>query len=48
MERVFGVFYHRVACTLTENQPWKRQDGGWVYPPLKGVMAEANLQEVET
>ena len=48
MQRVLGVFHHRVARRLTGKQPRKGREGGWVYPLLEYAMAEAGLQEVET
>ena len=34
MQRVLGIFHHRVDHMLTGLQPQKGQDGVWVYPPL--------------
>ena len=48
MRRVLGGFHHRVAHSLTGQQPWKERDRGWVCPPLEGAMAEAGLHKVET
>ena len=52
MQRVLGGFYHRLSRRLTgqkpQKQPRKVQEGGWVYPSLEDVMAEAGLQEVKT
>ena len=48
MKRVLGRFHHRVARRLTGRQPRRGREGGWVYPPVEDVMAEAVLQEVET
>ena len=46
--RVLVGFYHRVACRLTGQKPFRGRDGRWVYPPLTEAMEEAGLQEVET
>ena len=43
MQRVLGRFHHRVSRRLTERQPRKGQDGGWVYPLLEDAMVEAVL-----
>ena len=32
--RVLRRFHHSVAHKLTGRQPWRGQDGGWVYPTL--------------
>ena len=48
MQRVLGGDHHRVSHRLMRKQPQKVQDGGWLYPPLEDVMADAGLQEVET
>ena len=45
---VLGGFHHRVASRLTGRQPWQGRDRVWVYLPLDDVMAEVELQEVET
>ena len=37
-----------VARRLTRQHPQKVQEGGWFYPLLEYVMAEAGLQEVDT
>ena len=47
-EEGLGAFHHRVDLKLTGRQPQKGRDGGWVYPPMEDVMAEAGLQELET
>ena len=46
--RVLGGLHHRLARRLTGRQPWRGQDGGWVYTSLVDAMKEAGLQEVET
>ena len=46
MQRLLGIFHHRVERRLMGSQQWKEQDRGWVYPPLEYAMAEAGLQEV--
>ena len=40
---VLGGFHHRVDRRLTGWKLQKGRDGGWVYPPLKFVMAWAGL-----
>ena len=32
--RVLGGFHHSVSHRLTGRQPWRGQDGGWVYPTM--------------
>ena len=46
--RVLGGFNHRVARRLIGRQPWRGQNGVWLYPPLEDVIVEELLQEVET
>ena len=48
MKRVLARFHHRVARRLTGRQPRKGRCGGWFYPPLEDVMAEAGLQVIDT
>ena len=46
--RVLGGFNHRVARRLIGRQPWRGQNGVWLYPPLEDVIVEELLQEVGT
>ena len=46
--RVLCGFHHRVFHRITGKQPQRRQERGWVYPPLEDAMAKTGLQEVET
>ena len=48
IERVLGVFQHRMARGLMGQKPWRDRDSMWVYQPLAEAMEEAGLQEVET
>ena len=48
MKKVLGLLHHRLAPRLTGNKPCMGWDGGWVYPLLEDVMAEAVFQEVDT
>ena len=48
MQRVLGLFHHRVSLRLTGWQLCKVWDGGWFYFLLEDAMAEAGMKEVET
>ena len=48
MGRVLCRFHQRVALRLTERQPQRGSNRGWVYPLLEDALEEAGLQEVET
>ena len=48
MQRLLGIFRHRVVRRLTGRQPRKGWDRGWVYTPLHDAMVESGLQEVGT
>ena len=41
--RVWGGFYHRVACRLAGRQSLQGRDRFWVYPLLEAAMKEAVL-----
>ena len=41
--RVWSRSRHRGGIRLTGRQPWRVQDGGWVYPSLEDAMEEVGL-----
>ena len=46
--KTLGRFHHQMDRILMEQQPTRRLDGTWDYPPLAEAMPEAGIQEVET
>ena len=46
MEKALDRFQSRVARRLTGNQPRRRTDGSWDYPPLAETLGEAGLEGI--
>ena len=45
-EKALDSFQSRVARRLTGNQPWRKKDGIWDYPPLAEALRKAELEGI--